>query len=93
MQLQNSEEWRQVLALGRLHETMPNVRVVSIQRVENRALWDDYALQRDLLQQRRNRRWGDMHTWAWHGTRTTDPEIIANDGIDFRFADEGLWGR
>jgi hypothetical protein len=91
--MQESDEWRQVLELGRWHETMSGVRVMRIERVENRALWDEYALQRDLLQQRHNRRWEEMHTWAWHGTRTTDPATIVNDGIDSRYAEAGMWGR
>ena len=29
----------------------------------------------------------------FHGTRATKPEVIADDGLDFRFSQAGMWGR
>lgn len=80
---------------GRWADTMPTAsfQLIKIERVENRALWDEYAMQRQLMQKRRRQPWESFHEWAWHGTRGTDPQLIANGGVDFREAKAGLWGR
>ena len=72
---------------------MQRFQVIKIQRVENRALWDGYAHFRALMQKRRRTPWQALHNWAWHGTSTNEPQLIADSGVDFRFCERGFWGR
>lgn len=72
---------------------MQRFKVTNVQRVENRSLWDAYAHYRALMQKKRRTPWQALHKWAWHGTRGTDPQLIADSGLDFRFCERGFWGR
>lgn len=33
--------------------------------------------------------------FLWHGTRTTDPDLIikGEEGFDIKYSSEGMWGR
>jgi hypothetical protein len=87
-----SEEMR---AVGdRVRATVPAARVVGLQRVQNRWLWEAYAFQR-----RRMVAHGGAAAAAelelFHGTKGNSPRLIydGQTGFDPRFARSGTWGK
>jgi len=77
----------------KLRDSMPDVYITKLWRVQNLPLWTYYSFHKDRL---------DMHgiqpreKLVWHGTSSLDPEIVYNDqqdGFMMQFAKEGFWGR
>jgi hypothetical protein len=90
-----SGEWRKIDGL--MKRTIPNVDMVYLNRIQNRKLWDKYALEKKQMSERNG---GDAQVnrkLLFHGTRGTDPGtiIISPKGIDFRYSRRDyqlLWG-
>ena len=76
--------------LKRFATTMPGHTVRSVQRLQNKALWRKYAVEREIMQEAGNATTSRM----FHGTRGTAPDLVYNgqDGFDMRFCTSGLWG-
>ena len=78
-----------------MRQTLPNVTLYSICRIQNVKLWEKYALEKKQMSDRNN---GDVNEkLLFHGTRNTDPcQIIESvRGIDFRYSRrdyQPLWG-
>jgi len=77
----------------KMRETIPDVHISMLWRVQNKPLWSYYSFHRDRLEmnniQPNERR-------VWHGTNVLDPSIVYADKMDgfmMQFAAEGLWGR
>eukprot|EP01061_Rhynchopus_euleeides_P027222 TRINITY_DN4431_c0_g1_i1.p1 TRINITY_DN4431_c0_g1~~TRINITY_DN4431_c0_g1_i1.p1 ORF type:complete len:422 (+),score=84.32 TRINITY_DN4431_c0_g1_i1:44-1309(+) len=81
-------EHTKVVAL--FSKTMPNARVASVVRVQNKALWKRYSVEREVMQEAGNATTKSL----FHGTRGTAPEMVYNgqDGFDMRFCTSGMWG-
>ena len=91
----NSVEWAGVLT--ELRKTMPHVRLLKLERIQNKPLWDKYALEMVHMGDR-NGDEGINEKLLFHGTRRTDPKVIIESvkGIDFRYSSEDrslLWGK
>ena len=91
----NSVEWNGVLT--ELRKTMPHVRLLKLERIQNKPLWDKYALEMVHMRDR-NGDGGINEKLLFHGTRKTDPKVIVGSvkGIDFRYSSEDrslLWGK
>ena len=90
---QHGQEWNNIV--GMVHRTLPGAQVIEISRVQNRQLWEKYALERDHMENRNN---GIVNEKSlFHGTRKNDPKTVALSlrGIDFRFSRRDhqlLWG-
>ncbi|KAL7465230.1 hypothetical protein ACHAXS_005564 [Conticribra weissflogii] len=76
-----------------MRETIPNVHISQLWRVQNDSLWSYYSFHRDRLGengiQANERR-------VWHGTSALEPSVIYQDKMDgfmMQFAAQGLWGR
>ena len=88
-----SPEWTGVVDL--MKETIPNVVICKINRIQNRKLWDKYALEEKQMSERNN---GEVNErYLFHGTRHTDPLTVIKSvrGIDFRYSRRDhqlLWG-
>lgn len=90
-----SGEWNKIYGL--MKQTIPTVNMVHLKRIQNRKLWDKYALERKHMSERNG---GDAQVnekLLFHGTRGTDPQtiIISPKGIDFRYSRRDyqlLWG-
>jgi len=71
---------------------MPNAEIVSIEKIQNRALWKKYS---DRKQQIRSESQNCQEKLLFHGTRDTDPKEIykGDSSFDIKFSKQGLWGR
>ena len=88
-----SQEWRDIERM--VHATLSTARVLTIDRVQNRQLWEKYALEKSHMFTRNNGIINEKH--LFHGTRKSDPQSVARSlrGIDFRFSRRDhqlLWG-
>ena len=73
-------------------KTMPNAKIVSIERIQNRELWRKFS---DRAKQIRDESQNCKEKLLFHGTRDTDPkEIYTGDSsFDTRFSQWGMWGK
>ena len=88
--LPQSPEWREVVAA--IRETMPQARLVSIKRIQNKELYEEYDHKKQRMI-KKNKPLNERN--LFHGSRNTQPTLIyeSDKGIDFRFSGEGLWGQ
>ena len=89
----SSQEWSDIE--GMVHKTLPAARLVQIDRVQNRQLWEKYALEKGHMNQRNNGLLNEK--LLFHGTRKNDPRSVVQSlrGIDFRCSRRDhqlLWG-
>ncbi len=77
----------------KMRETIPNVHISELWRIQSHDLWSYYSFHRDRLEKNQievnERR-------VWHGTRALEPSVIYNDKMDgfmMQFAAQGYWGR
>ena len=84
-------EWDRVS--GKFKETMSNVRLVSIQRIQNRWLWEKYVQHKERMQQKNAGRINEKE--LFHGTSSTPPDQIydSEEGFDMRYCAKGMWGQ
>ncbi|CAM4887757.1 unnamed protein product [Rotaria socialis] len=79
----------------RMRETVSNVKIDKIERVQNLRLWNHYALRRRILQQELSNKPNlQIEMELFHGTRAAPPKEIYNGeyGFDMTFCTSGLWG-
>jgi len=77
----------------KMRETLPNVHISSLWRVQNSSLWSYYSFHKDRLEMNNI---PSNERRVWHGTSSLDPSVVYNDQMDgfmMQFAAEGLWGR
>ena len=88
--LEESPEHQKVAALFR--STLPNSRIVRIERIQNKVLWGNYQQRKKHLEKIVHGR--DVEKLLFHGTRSTEPEkIYAGEvGFDMRRSARGMWG-
>jgi poly [ADP-ribose] polymerase 10/14/15 len=78
-----------------MKETINNVKIDKIERVQNLRLWNHYAFCRRTLQRELNNTSNlQIEMELFHGTGTTLPSEIYNGqyGFDMTFSTKGLWG-
>lgn len=85
-----SQEWNDIATT--FHTTMPNARLNSIKRIQNIELYDEY-MRTKYKMNKKNKPLNERK--LFHGSRDASPEKIyeSDVGFDFRFSEEGLWGR
>eukprot|EP01114_Cavostelium_apophysatum_P024057 TRINITY_DN9287_c0_g1_i1.p1 TRINITY_DN9287_c0_g1~~TRINITY_DN9287_c0_g1_i1.p1 ORF type:complete len:398 (+),score=92.87 TRINITY_DN9287_c0_g1_i1:164-1357(+) len=88
------------LVEGALKDTVPEAKIVRIERVQNLFLWESYCNERKRLQDKYRGLYPNDYSklreeLVFHGTGSTDPYLIYNseEGFDMRFSGEGMWGR
>mmetsp|Transcript_23653 Transcript_23653/g.50182 ORF Transcript_23653/g.50182 Transcript_23653/m.50182 type:complete len:298 (+) Transcript_23653:594-1487(+) len=76
-----------------MRETIPNVHISKLWRIQNHSLWSYYSFHKDRLLkndiQANERR-------VWHRTRALEPSVIYQDKLDgfmMQYAAQGYWGR
>ena len=71
---------------------MLNAEIISIERIQNRELWQKYS---DRTKQIQNEPQACKEKLLFHGTRVTDPkEVYTGDSsFDTRFSRQGMWGK
>jgi len=95
--LNGSPEWVQIEQ--RFHLTLPSVKILQIERIQNLWQWEKYAFQRDRIRRRYDAGNDNFATngehFLFHGTRLNHPKLIydGEDGFDMRYSDGGYWGR
>src|SRR5690606_6795184 len=80
---QNSEEWNFVLS--KMKETLPNVKIKKIERVQHKDLWEWYFKNLLQIKDKNGNKDIEYEKWLFHGTRTTDPSHIYKKGFDMRY--------
>ena len=89
----NSQEWNSIVE--KVNKTLPAAGLIQIDRVQNRQLWEKYALEKSHMDNRNNGLVNEK--LLFHGTRKNDPQSVAQSlrGIDFRCSRRDhrlLWG-
>ena len=90
---EGSPEWAHVDKL--MKESLTNVKIQTIERIQNKHLWQKYDFFRKKMEERTQGS-GVNEKELFHGTRSNHPrEIYESDkGFDFRFGSENsLWGQ
>ncbi|CAF1528054.1 unnamed protein product [Adineta steineri] len=80
---------------NRMKETISNVKIDKIERVQNLRLWNHYAFRRRTLRQELSNKPNlQIEMELFHGTRATLPSEIYNGecGFDLSYCTSGLWG-
>jgi hypothetical protein len=80
---------------NRMKESMNNVKIYAIERIQNLRLWNHYAFRRQTLQQELSNKPNlQIEMELFHGTRNTIPHEIYDGeyGFDSTFCSSGLWG-
>ena len=79
----------------RMKETLPNIKVHKIERVQNLRMWSHYAFRRQQLKKELSMKPNlQIEMELFHGTRATLPSEIYNGeyGFDMTYSTSGLWG-
>jgi len=85
----DSKEFLSVL--NRMRETMPMVRIVSLQRVQNKRFWDFYSGSKKYLRKKWNQEPAELE--LFHGTQSLDAILTDESGWRIQYANErGMWG-
>ena len=76
-----------------LLQSLPNVNVVDISRIQHRGQWRRFAEKRRELTVKGNGNPNELR--LWHDTGTTDPGVIlrSESGLDERMSSKGFYGR
>ena len=86
-------EWSHVEVLMR--ESLTHANIKSIERIQNKSLWQKYDFFRRAMQKKMNGK--DVNEKElFHGTRSNHPKVIyeSEKGFDFRFgSSDCLWGQ
>ena len=85
-----SREWIRIIT--KFKETMPDADVISIQRIQNKWLWERYSQHKERIREKNN---GEVNEKElWHGSSKSSSDNIYNseEGFDMRFSSKGLWG-
>ncbi|CAF3966394.1 unnamed protein product [Rotaria sordida] len=80
---------------NRMKETISNVKINKIERVQNVCMWNHYAFRRrQLKKELQNLPNLQIEMELFHGTNSTEPSEIYNGdcGFDMRFCTSGMWG-
>ena len=85
-----TKEWTDVEQ--RIHESLPSAQVQTLQRIQNKWLWDKYRFSKDRMSEKNKGVVNEKQ--LFHGTSSTPPEKIfkSPQGFDFRFCSRGMWG-
>jgi hypothetical protein len=78
---------------SRMQETLPIAQVITVQRIQNLALWRKYLHEQEYLRLRGS---SIADVSLFHGTQRVNPICIAHSevGFDFRLSsDRNFWGR
>ena len=86
-----SQEWSNVY--GIFTRTMQGSQVVTIERIQNKWLWEKYDYSKKRLHRKNDGRVNEKD--LFHGTRGNDPKCIYEGevGFDMRYSNDGLWGK
>ncbi|XP_011404758.1 PREDICTED: uncharacterized protein LOC105313219 [Amphimedon queenslandica] len=87
----SSSEWVKVKSA--VKKTMTEAKIVQIERIQNKYLYDKYALCKKRMHKKNNGQVNEK--WLFHGSRGVSPERIykSEHGFDFRYGGQGLWGK
>ena len=88
---EGSLEWNKIL--NRIKQTIPLVKLVSIERIQNEFLWEKYRQHKERMSYKGPERVNELE--LFHGSSSTAPEEIykSEEGFDMRFSHQGMWGR
>ena len=86
-----STEFNRVLLL--MQKTMPTVKIMKLERVQNKWLWNKYSQHCDEIKEKNGGVLVEKE--LFHGTGGNDPQLIykGEEGFDMRFCSKGMWGR
>ena len=72
---------------------MPDADIISIQRIQNKWLWERYSQHKERIREKNDGVVNEKE--LWHGSRKSSSDNIYNseEGFDMRFSSEGVWGQ
>ena len=79
----------------RLRATMPQAKIMRLERVQNVLLWEFYQMRKQMLRKTNAGR-DPNEVSVWHGTSQHDPKGIyedRQDGFMTQHSGNGMWGR
>ena len=85
-----SREWIRVTF--KFKETMPDADIVSVQRIQNKWLWERYSQHKERIREKNDGVVNEKE--LWHGSSKSSSDNIYNseEGFDMRYSSKGLWG-
>ena len=88
--LKKSSEF--VLVQNKFMKTMAGHKVLQIQRVQNKWIWDSYTHAKHRMHEKNDGRVNEKE--LFHGSRQTVAKSICEteEGFDMRYSREGMWG-
>jgi len=66
------------------------MNVLKIERIQNKLEYNEYYHQKKEIEKLVG---NANEKRLFHGTRSTDPQIIIQNGFDMRYSNSGMWGR
>ncbi len=77
----------------RVKATLPGAKISSIQRIQNKWVWEKYSRQKQRLHSKNSGQVNEK--FLFHGTQENDPQLIydSGEGFDMRYSRIGMWGR
>ena len=86
----NTSEWNGLEQ--RVRETLQDAKISKILRIQNKWLWDRFAVHKKRMQYKNSSYTNEKD--LFHGTRGRDPKLIyeGEEGFDMRFSAQGKWG-
>jgi hypothetical protein len=86
----DSQEYKKVEL--KFKQTMPDCKISSIDRVQNRKLWRIF---KNEVQDVKKKSGNPQIMNLFHGTGSTRPSQIYNseDGFNINYSNEGMWGK
>ena len=73
-------------------KTMNAASIKKIERIQQYSRFRSYALKRMDIEMKPYNNGDPNEIWAWHGTRSTDPQLIITNGFDPRYSRAGSLG-
>jgi O-acetyl-ADP-ribose deacetylase (regulator of RNase III) len=85
-----SQEWTRIIS--KFQETMPDSDIISVQRIQNKWLWERYSQHKERIREKNDGAVNEKE--LWHGSSRSSSDNIYNseEGFDMRFSLKGLWG-
>jgi len=88
---QDCKEFKELC--DRFNQTLSTKKIIKIERIQNKWLWEKYFSQKCLLEKKNKHK--NNEYLLFHGTSKNTPQALYNgqDGFDYKFSDGGMWGR
>ncbi|KAI4891780.1 hypothetical protein NFI96_017338 [Prochilodus magdalenae] len=71
----------------RFHKTMTDFGILSIERVQNKELWEDFQTKRERMRKaNKDKKYAEGERLLFHGTKSMHVDAICNQNVDMRLS-------